>query len=100
MTQKSFSSKYKQYWSQLKPKDKVLIRSKHFFDNCSIATKSAGPMFITGMDKHCSKMSSVFNLRQNSDPTCIVRFDLNGIAFRWCDIFCHKLIIRNYKLLL
>ena len=100
MTQKLFSDKYEQYWSQLKPRDKVLIHSKHFFDHCSEATKRAGPMFITGMAEYCSKMLSVLQLHKNNDPTCIVRFYVNDMLYKWCDVFCHKLIIRNYKLLL
>lgn len=100
MTPELFSKEYKQYWDQLKSGDKVLVKSNRFFDNCSEATLRAGPSFISDMRKQCSELRTVKDPRKHEEDSCYIRFNFLEEGWTWCDVFCHRLIIRKHRLLL
>ena len=105
MTQKLHSKEYQIYWSKLEPNDKVLIISRKAVDN-DLKLRQFGPGFISDMESSCSKLRTVETIHSNlyytPPPYCFphIGFTLKEVSYNWCDVFCHKLIIRNYRLLL
>lgn len=90
----------REFWDQLKENDKVLVKSKDWYDKNAVGENvPIGPKFISAMTEDCNKfltVSGVIGWYGRED----LHFEIKHKWYRYSSLFVHKLIIRNYRILL
>jgi hypothetical protein len=90
----------REFWDQLKENDKVLVKSKDWYDKNAVEENvPIGPKFISAMTEDCNKfltVSGVIGWYGRED----LHFEIKHKWYRYSSLFVHKLIIRNYRILL
>ena len=90
----------REFWDQLKENDKVLVKSKDWCDKNAVEENvPIGPKFVSAMTEDCNKfltVSGVIGWYGRED----LHFELRHHWYRYSSLFVHKLIIRNYRILL
>lgn len=98
MMKKLYSNR--EYWNQLKENDKVLVKSKDWYDKNAVEENvPIGPKFVSAMTEDCNKfltVSGVIGWYGRED----LRFEIKHNWYTYSSLFVHKLIIRNYRILL
>lgn len=94
----------REYWNQLKENDKVLVKSKDWYDKNAVEELTGlnvpiGPKFIPAMTEDCNKFLTVSNIIGWSSKKDL-RFKIKHNWYTYSSLFVHKLIIRNYRILL
>ena len=90
----------REFWDQLKENDKVLVKSKDWYDKNAVEENvPIGPKFVSAMTEDCNKFLTVSGVigwygREDS------HFEIKHNWYRYSSLFVHKLIIRNYRILL
>ena len=88
----------------LKENDKVLVKSKDWYDKNAVEEITGlnvpiGPKFIQAMTEDCNKFFTVSNIIGWSSEKDL-RFEFKHNWYTYSSLFVHKLIIRNYRILL
>ena len=90
----------REYWNQLKENDKVLVKSKDWYDKNAVEENvPIGPKFVSAMTEDCNKfltVSGVIGWYGRED----LHFEIKHNWYTYSSLFVHKLIIRNYRILL
>lgn len=90
----------REFWDQLKENDKVLVKSKDWYDKNAVEENvPIGPKFVSAMTEDCNKfltVSGVIGWYGRED----LYFEIKHNWYRYSSLFVHKLIIRNYRILL
>ena len=90
----------REFWDQLKENDKVLVKSKDWYDKNAVEENvPIGPKFVSAMTKDCNKfltVSGVIGWYGRED----LHFEIKHNWYTYSSLFVHKLIIRNYRILL
>lgn len=90
----------REFWDQLKENDKVLVKSKDWYDKNAVEENvPIGPKFVSAMTEDCNKfltVSGVIGWYGRED----LHFEIKHNWCRYSSLFVHKLIIRNYRILL
>lgn len=90
----------REFWDQLKENDKVLVKSKDWYDKNAVEENvPIGPKFVSAMTEDCNKfltVSGVIGWYGRED----LHFEIKHNWHRYSSLFVHKLIIRNYRILL
>lgn len=90
----------REFWDQLKENDKVLVKSKDWYDKNAVEENvPIGPKFVSAMTEDCNKfltVSGVIGWYGRED----LRFGIKHNWYTYSSLFVHKLIIRNYRILL
>lgn len=90
----------REFWDQLKENNKVLVKSKDWYDKNAVEENvPIGPKFVSAMTEDCNKfltVSGVIGWYGRED----LRFEIKHNWYRYSSLFVHKLIIRNYRILL
>lgn len=90
----------REFWDQLKENDKVLVKSKDWYDKNAVKENvPIGPKFVSAMTEDCNKfltVSGVIGWYGRED----LHFEIKHNWYRYSSLFVHKLIIRNYRILL
>lgn len=90
----------REFWDQLKENDKVLVKSKDWYDKNAVEENvPIGPEFIPAMTEDCNKfltVSGVIGWYGRED----LHFEIKHNWYTYSSLFVHKLIIRNYRILL
>ena len=90
----------REFWDQLKENDKVLVKSKDWYDKNAVEENvPIGPKFVSAMTEDCNKfltVSGVIGWYGRED----LHFEIKHKWYRYSSLFVHKLIIRNYRILL
>lgn len=90
----------REFWDQLKENDKVLVKSKDWYDKNAVEENvPIGPKFISAMTEDCNKfltVSGVIGWYGRED----LHFEIKHNWYIYSSLFVHKLIIRNYRILL
>lgn len=90
----------REFWDQLKENDKVLVKSKDWYDKNAVEENvPIGPKFVSAMTEDCNKfltVSGVIGWYGRED----LHFEIKHNWYRYLSLFVHKLIIRNYRILL
>jgi hypothetical protein len=90
----------REFWDQLKENDKVLVKSKDWYDKNAVEENvPIGPKFVSAMTEDCNKfltVSGVIGWYGRED----LRFEIKHNWYTYSSLFVHKLIIRNYRILL
>lgn len=90
----------REFWDQLKENDKVLVKSKDWYDKNAVEENvPIGPKFIPAMTEDCNKFLTVSNIIGWSSEKDL-RFETKHNWYIYSSLFVHKLIIRNYRILL
>lgn len=90
----------REFWDQLKENDKVLVKSKDWYDKNAVEEIiPIGPKFVSAMTEDCNKfltVSGVIGWYGRED----LYFEIKHNWYTYSSLFVHKLIIRNYRILL
>lgn len=94
----------REFWDQLKENDKVLVKSKDWYDKNAVEeiiglNVPIGPKFVSAMTEDCNKfltVSGVIGWYGRED----LYFEIKHNWYTYLSLFVHKLIIRNYRILL
>lgn len=90
----------REFWDQLKENDKVLVKSKDWYDKNAVEENvPIGPKFVSAMTEDCNKfltVSGVIGWYGRED----LHFEIKHNWYGYSSLFVHKLIIRNYRILL
>lgn len=90
----------REFWDQLKENDKVLVKSKDWYDKNAVEENvPIGPKFVSAMTEDCNKfltVSGVIGWYGRED----LHFEIKHNWYTYSSLFVHKLIIRNYRILL
>lgn len=90
----------REFWDQLKENDKVLVKSKDWYDKNAVEENvPIGPKFVSAMTEDCNKfltVSGVIGWYGRED----LHFEIKYNWYTYSSLFVHKLIIRNYRILL
>jgi hypothetical protein len=90
----------REFWDQLKENDKVLVKSKDWYDKNAVEENvPIGPKFVSAMTEDCNKfltVSGVIGWYGRED----LHFEIKHNWYTYLSLFVHKLIIRNYRILL
>ena len=90
----------REFWDQLKENDKVLVKSKDWYDKNAVEENvPIGPKFVLAMTEDCNKfltVSGVIGWYGRED----LHFEIKHNWYTYSSLFVHKLIIRNYRILL
>ena len=90
----------REFWDQLKENDKVLVKSKDWYDKNAVEENvPIGPKFVSAMTEDCNKFltdSGVIGWYGRED----LHFEIKHNWYTYSSLFVHKLIIRNYRILL
>ena len=90
----------REFWDQLKENDKVLVKSKDWYDKNAVEENvPIGPKFVSAMTEDCNKFLTVSNIIGWSSEKDL-RFEIKHNWYTYSSLFVHKLIIRNYRILL
>jgi hypothetical protein len=75
----------REYWNQLKENDKVLVKSKDWYDKNAVEELTGlnvpiGPKFIPAMTEDCNKFLTVSNIiGWSSEKTYALKLNITGI---------------------
>ena len=90
----------REFWDQLKENDKVLVKSKDWYDKNAVEENvPIGPKFVSAMTEDCNKfltVSGVIGWYGRED----LHFEIKHNWYTYSSLFVHKLIIRNYRIVL
>lgn len=90
----------REFWDQLKENDKVLVKSKDWYDKNAVEENvPIGPKFVSAMTEDCNKFLTVSGVIgwYGREDLC---FEIKHNWYTYSSLFVHKLIIRNYRILL
>ena len=90
----------REFWDQLKENDKVLVKSKDWYDKNAVEENvPIGPKFVSAMTEDCNKFLTVSGVIGWYGREYL-HFEIKHNWYRYASLFVHKLIIRNYRILL